>query len=136
MLASDLKKLPEQELHAKVHEIRERLFHLGFKAGTEEVTNPHEVREIRRDIARIQQVLGAKAAKSKPAHTSRATRVEKNLRAECAKMKAARQQPAAAHKPKGPKAAKAPAQTSTPKQAAPAKHEAAASKTKVAEKKA
>ena len=87
MLVSELKKLPEKELQGKIQEIRERLFHLGFKGSADEGTNPSEVRDLRKDIARINQILSAArfAAAPRRERMTRAQRVCKNLRTACLK---------------------------------------------------
>jgi ribosomal protein L29 len=92
MLVNELRKLPEKELQDKVAEIRERLFKLSFKGTAEEGTNPSEVRELRKDIARIQGVLSAAKSQGKPKveKVSRAERVCRNLRAAWAKAQAAK----------------------------------------------
>jgi len=130
MLVSELRKLPEKELHEKVAEIRERLFKLSFKGTTEDVTNPHEVRELRKDVARIQGILSASKAQGKPApvRMSRAERVCKNLRAAWVKAQAAKVAPAPKAKPKAKGGNKGKAKTSAQK--------APSAKAPVAEKKA
>lgn len=114
MLANELRKLPEKELLAKVEEIRAKMFQLGFKAGTEDVTNPAEMRVLRRDIARAHQIMSERKKQGAPKKTrlGRAARTIVTARAERKKLQAPK--PAAA-KPvaaaKAPKAPKAPAKT-------------------------
>src|SRR5437868_127895 len=100
MQVNELRKLPEKELQGKIQEIRERLFHLGFKGSADEGTSPSEVRDLRKDIARIRTVLAAPKSSDavKSGRMSRAERTCRNLRAACLKAQAAKL--AAAPKPK------------------------------------
>jgi large subunit ribosomal protein L29 len=117
MDANELRQLPEKELFAKIDEIRKRLFDLGFKAGTEDVTNPAEVREYRKDIARIQVILTERRLKGAPKRLriTRSVRMVKNVRSERAKAEARRKAEAGTPKPKAkqPAAKKTTATTTT-----------------------
>jgi len=87
MKAEELRNLPEKELIAKRDEVRVRLFNLRFKAATEPITNPAEVRTLRRDIARINTILTQRAKKGAPKcpRLSRAQRKAQGARASVAK---------------------------------------------------
>jgi ribosomal protein L29 len=132
MHVSELRKLPAKELEGKAQEIREKLFHLGFK-GVDEGTKASDVRELRKDIARIHGLLAAQQAEGKPKREkmSRAERVARNLRKACLACEAKKAAEAAKA---APKAKKQGGNKGKAKTAAPAK--APASKAPVAEKKA
>jgi large subunit ribosomal protein L29 len=54
----DLRQLKTDELEQKLAALEEEQFRLRFRAGTEAIENPLQFRTIRRDIARIQTLLG------------------------------------------------------------------------------
>ena len=51
--ASELAELDADELAAKLAEARENLFNLRVQHVTGQLDNPHRLREVRKDIARI-----------------------------------------------------------------------------------
>ncbi|HEU4827963.1 MAG TPA: 50S ribosomal protein L29 [Gemmatimonadales bacterium] len=64
MKANDLKELKDEELTAKLEELRAERFNLRFRSATESIENPMRFRSIRRDIARIQTVLRERAGQA------------------------------------------------------------------------
>jgi large subunit ribosomal protein L29 len=60
MKARELQQLNDTELEAKLSELTEERFRLGFRAATEAIDNPIRFRTLRRDIARIQTILRAR----------------------------------------------------------------------------
>ncbi|MCA9721034.1 MAG: 50S ribosomal protein L29 [Gemmatimonadetes bacterium] len=60
MEATDLRELSQEQLEAKLAELRNERLMLGFRAATESIENPMRFRTLRRDIARVQTILGAK----------------------------------------------------------------------------
>jgi len=54
----DLRQLKTDELEQKLAALEEERFRLRFRAGTEAIENPLQFRTVRRDIARIQTLLG------------------------------------------------------------------------------
>ena len=56
--AEDLRQLKTEELEQKLAILAEERFRLAFRKGTEAISNPLQFRLIRRDIARIQTILG------------------------------------------------------------------------------
>ena len=58
--ATDLRELSQEQLEAKLAELRNERLMLGFRAATESIENPMRFRTLRRDIARAQTILGAK----------------------------------------------------------------------------
>lgn len=59
--ATQLRELSRAELEAKLAELKEARLKLTFRSATEAIENPMEFRTLRRDIARVQTVLGEKA---------------------------------------------------------------------------
>jgi large subunit ribosomal protein L29 len=110
MELTDIRGLPDKELLEKALEIRQRVFNLKFKAQTEPVTNPAEVRDLKKTVARIHTVIAERARAGKPASTTGGPR-EKRL----ARRASARSVAAAAAKEKALRAARAKA--AAPKQA-------------------
>jgi len=58
--ATDLRALSTEQLDAKLVELRNERLMLGFRAATESIENPMRFRTLRRDIARVQTILGEK----------------------------------------------------------------------------
>ena len=54
---SELRELSLEQLHGKLSEAREEEFRLRFRSATEAIDNPMRFRGIRRDIARILNIL-------------------------------------------------------------------------------
>ncbi len=52
-----LRQMTEEELQGRIEQLREEQFRLRFRASTTQLENPMLVRDIRRDIARINTVL-------------------------------------------------------------------------------
>ena len=53
----ELEQLSTEELEAKLGELREEQFRLGFRSATESIENPIQFRSRRRDIARVLTLL-------------------------------------------------------------------------------
>lgn len=106
--ANELNQLPEKELLSMVAEIRERLFNMSFKATTEPISNPAEVRELRKDLARIEGSMAARRQKGAPKRDSRSREERTGARATSRMLKARAEKKAAMAatraKPKGKKA--------------------------------
>ena len=64
MKANDMLELNDAELQTKLEELRAERFNLRFRSATESIDNPMRFRAIRRDIARIQTVLRARAGQA------------------------------------------------------------------------
>jgi large subunit ribosomal protein L29 len=58
----ELRELKSEELTQKLEVLSEERFRLEFRRGTEALTNPLQLRTIRRDIARIQTILKERAS--------------------------------------------------------------------------
>ena len=59
--ASELRKLSGEELLKKDKELREERFKLRFQHGVRRLENPARLRQLRKDIARVQTVLTEQA---------------------------------------------------------------------------
>ncbi len=57
MKISELKELSPDELRAKETELRDQLFKLRFQKSVGQLENPLKIKNIRKDIARIQTLL-------------------------------------------------------------------------------
>jgi len=53
----DLRNLTKDELNQKLSALKTDLYSLRYQAASGRIEKPHRVKEIRRDIARIQTVL-------------------------------------------------------------------------------
>lgn len=58
--AQDLRELSTEQLQTKLAELRDERLKLGFRSATETIENPMQFRTLRRDIARVQTILGEK----------------------------------------------------------------------------
>jgi len=58
----ELRELKTEELTQKLGILSEEQFRLEFRRATEALTNPLQLRTIRRDIARIQTILKERAS--------------------------------------------------------------------------
>jgi large subunit ribosomal protein L29 len=61
MNATELRELSDDELRAKLAELKEERFRLRFRSASESIDNPMRFRTLRRDIARILTVLRGRA---------------------------------------------------------------------------
>jgi large subunit ribosomal protein L29 len=57
MKAAELRDLNSAELHAELERLRRHLFDLRAQAVTEKLENPHQLKEVRKDMARIMTLL-------------------------------------------------------------------------------
>jgi large subunit ribosomal protein L29 len=57
MKAQELADLDADELAAKLAEAKNELFNLRFQNVTGQLDNPHRLREVRKDIARVLTVM-------------------------------------------------------------------------------
>jgi large subunit ribosomal protein L29 len=60
MKATDLRDLTLEELRAKMKEVSEELFNLGFSHSSQQLENTARLGEARKDLARIKTVLKEK----------------------------------------------------------------------------
>ena len=57
MKATELKKLSDAELDAKLKELKGELFNLRFQHAMNQLDNPMKMVDVKRDIARVKTVL-------------------------------------------------------------------------------
>ena len=57
MKASEIRQKSADELKSTLIELRKRQFDLRMQLGTGQLASPHQLREVRRDIARVKTVL-------------------------------------------------------------------------------
>jgi large subunit ribosomal protein L29 len=57
MQATEIRELNDQELQARIAELREERFRLRLRAATQPLEQPHRLRDLRKDIARMMTVL-------------------------------------------------------------------------------
>jgi large subunit ribosomal protein L29 len=57
MKAADIREMTPDEITARVEQLREELFRLRFRSATMELENPMLLRNLKRDIARLNTVL-------------------------------------------------------------------------------
>ena len=57
MKAEDIRELTDEEIHARIEQIKEELFRLRFRAATMELENPMLLRTLRRDVSRLHTIL-------------------------------------------------------------------------------
>ncbi len=60
----ELQNLSVAELNTKLSELKEELFNLRFRHATGQLENPVSLRNIKRDIARVQTILRQKSLKA------------------------------------------------------------------------
>jgi len=60
MKTNELRELSGDDLNAKGKELAEELFKIRFQHGIRPLENPAKIRQIRREIARVNTVLSAK----------------------------------------------------------------------------
>ena len=60
MKAADLRDLTTEELEAKLKEVSEELFNLGFQHSRQQLDNTARLGQARKDLARIKTELRAK----------------------------------------------------------------------------
>ncbi len=67
MNAQDLKVKSEKELREQLSVLLREQFSLRMQKGTGQLVKPHELRRVRRDIARVNTVLNEKSREGKAA---------------------------------------------------------------------
>jgi len=65
--ASEIRELSEGEIEKKVDSLEEEFFNLRFQAKMGQLTNPLQLRYIKRDIARARTILSEKKRAAKKA---------------------------------------------------------------------
>ena len=62
MKASEIRELSLEELNVKLNDLKKDLFNLRFQHATNQLENPKQITEVRRDIARVKTVITEKTA--------------------------------------------------------------------------
>ena len=62
MKASELRELTVEDLNKKLGELKEELFNLRFQLAINQLDNPHKIKDVKHDIARVMTVLREKNA--------------------------------------------------------------------------
>ena len=62
MKAKEVKEMTNEELAAKLAELKGELFNLRFQNAINQLENPHKITEVKHDIARVMTVLREKNA--------------------------------------------------------------------------
>ena len=62
MKAEKLREMTAEELEAKLRELKKELFNLRFQHAINQLENPHQIAEVKHDIARVMTVLNEKNA--------------------------------------------------------------------------
>ncbi len=57
MKAEDIRELNTDEINARIVQLQEELFRLRFRSATMQLENPMLLRNLKRDIARLNTVL-------------------------------------------------------------------------------
>jgi len=62
MKVAEIRALSDEELNAKIKELKTELFNLRFAQATGSLTNPMQLHNIKKDIARINTILRERKA--------------------------------------------------------------------------
>ena len=62
MKAEKLREMTAEELETKPRELKKELFNLRFQHAINQLENPHQIAEVKHDIARVMTVLNEKNA--------------------------------------------------------------------------
>ena len=62
MKATEIREMNAEELNAKLKELKNELFNLRFQHAINQLDNPHQMTEVKHDIARVMTILQQKNA--------------------------------------------------------------------------
>ena len=62
MKATELREMTAEQLQAKLGELKEELFNLRFQLEVKQLDNPHKIKDVKHDIARVMTVIREKNA--------------------------------------------------------------------------
>jgi large subunit ribosomal protein L29 len=62
MKANEIREMSLEELNVKLNDLKKDLFNLRFQNATNQLENPKQITEVRRDIARVKTVITEKTA--------------------------------------------------------------------------
>jgi large subunit ribosomal protein L29 len=66
MKAKEIRELTDAEAQAKLRDLRQELFNLRLQQQTARLERPSRIREVRRDMARIETVLRERQLQTAP----------------------------------------------------------------------
>ena len=61
LLVSDIREMSDDDIRARITELEEERFRLGFRGATQPLGDPLRLRVLRKDIARLNTVLRQRA---------------------------------------------------------------------------
>ena len=64
MNANKYREMTDQELSAKLSDLKTEFFNLRFQKATGQLNNPLSIREVKRDIARVKTILKERELKA------------------------------------------------------------------------
>ena len=64
MKANKYREMTDQELSAKLSDLKTEFFNLRFQKATGQLNNPLSLREVKRDIARVKTILKERELKA------------------------------------------------------------------------
>ena len=64
MKANKYREMTDQELSAKLSDLKTEFFNLRFQKATGQINNPLSIREVKRDIARVKTILKERELKA------------------------------------------------------------------------
>jgi large subunit ribosomal protein L29 len=67
MKAKEIQNLTDAEARAKLQDLRQELFNLRLQGQTTRLERPSRLRELRKDVARIETILRSRQLASAPA---------------------------------------------------------------------
>ena len=66
MKARELRDLTYEEVLQKREEVRKEIFNLRIRQATRQIDNPLKIRELRRDLARLNTIVGEHISRIRP----------------------------------------------------------------------
>lgn len=57
MKTKDIRQMSSEDLNKKVTELKNELFNLRFRLATGQLDNPSNIKNVKRDIARVKTIL-------------------------------------------------------------------------------
>jgi large subunit ribosomal protein L29 len=67
MKASEMREMSSEELQTKMEELNKETFKLRFQNATSQLENTAMIRQVKKDIARIKTIVGARKAQKEEA---------------------------------------------------------------------
>ena len=64
MKTGEIRDMSADDIEARISQLQEELFRLRFRSATQELENPMLLRTLRRDIARLNTILGERQPES------------------------------------------------------------------------